>query len=190
MTAATKIFCLIVALFFYGCAAMMETTQTPASRGSAIRPQSSKPKLELEYDEFKDQTEISLRKVIVRDTNGKKAYLNFYVSNKGNGLLRPDELMMAFVQSNDDWEYLTCNRTNFLIDTLRVDLGKSDHRGSVHSGSVLEQLFYFQPFSFLEKLAKSEVVRFKICNTVFSITAGDLEYIRLFYNRIINETAQ
>ena len=150
--------------------------------------QLNQPKINFEYDEFADKSALKLVNLPVKDMNGRSASLNFYIVNKGKTLVAPSLITIHFVQESNDWKFLNFTQTYFLIDKERFDFGSPEHRGSVHSGGVLEQLFYIKPFSFFEKMANSKSVKFKIGNSIFGIDQEGLNHIIKYYRKIIELT--
>lgn len=147
----------------------------------------SAQKIEKNYDEFNNITTLFLREIKIKDASGNKAEIYFFIANTGDTLSKPQFISMGFAQMSDSWQYLTCNQMAFLIDTIRVNLGGSPHKGSIIGTTVLEQLFYQQPFEFLEKLAAAKRVRFKLCTSVFEIEQKTLIKLREYYKQAINE---
>lgn len=141
-------------------------------------------KVKFEYDEFKNVSMLNLDNVNVKDSDGNKATLYFIVSDTGRVIANPKKVSIGFLQTNDSWRYLDCTFANFLIDTLRMNLGETQHRGSAIGYKVNEQLIYKQPLSFLEKLARAQTVRFKICYAEFKLDEKSLGEIKAYWKQI------
>ena len=181
----------LLLLIIFNCTNFNGSHFDASQKSNLLNPkQLNQPKINFEHDEFADKSSLKLVDLPVKDIDGRSALLNFYIVNKGKTLIAPSLITIHFVQESDDWKFLNFTQTYFLIDKERFDLGSPEHRGSVHSGGVLEQLFYIKPFSFFEKMANSKSVKFKIGTSIFNIDQEGLNHIITYYKKIIELTSE
>jgi len=137
------------------------------------------------YDEFNDTTTFELVNLKLSFT----AHLNFFITNEGKYILEPNTVVIHFVNSSSNWQFLNYNETILLIDNKRYNLGSPKHNGSVHSGSVLEQLFYNVSFSFIKKLAYAKNVKLRVGIYEYKISTENIAKIREYYEKIVEFTS-
>jgi hypothetical protein len=142
----------------------------------------SQAEIEKKYDRFTQTTTVASKPIPPERGNPRLFLLATYPGEKPPANLT--DVGFFFVSCSKDWEYLSCNSTNFLIDGKPYSPGAATHKGHVSSGDVLEYLIYPKAtFSTIKKLAAATKVEVKICNTEFVLSAkgmNDLkEFVRL-----------
>jgi hypothetical protein len=88
-------------------------------------------------------------------------YMNFKGGEK--------QFLCMFISSNESWRYLTCHSVYLLIDGKPFRSIKTQHRGSVGRGYVLEFIKTDLTFEEIKEISKATKVEFKICNDVWEL---------------------
>ena len=135
-----------------------------------------------QYDRFTQKTTVSTKPIPPERGNPKLYLLATYPGEK-----LPRNITDAtffFASRSKEWEYLTCNNTDFLIDGKPYSPGDAVHEGNVGSGYVSEYLIYAKvTFSDIKKLAAATKIEVKICNTEFTLSESEMndlkEFVRL-----------
>jgi hypothetical protein len=123
----------------------------------------------VEYDEFKRQTIVTLHAEPLDSAPSLLA-----IGSKEEVSKKPEEknIILNFVSHSEDWEYLKCHELNALADGQPVELGESNHDGSVGEGYVVEYVGVTINLKTLMKLTKAKEVKFRLCNTVIALSSA------------------
>jgi hypothetical protein len=84
----------------------------------------------------------------------------------------------SLTSKSEEWKYLECHQTSFLVDGKPFNAESLDYSGTVGSGHVLEFFNFFMPYSSFVKLANGQSVEFKICNDEYSLDAQHINVLR------------
>jgi hypothetical protein len=135
----------------------------------------------LKYDKVDDYTLLDLAAIPL----GNKLKLNVYAVSPGTGWRTPTEVVLFFSSTSESWKYLTYNSLRFLVDdSVRIDLGDQDHRGTVGSGYVLEQFFATMSVEQFLELAGARTVAGKLGSTDFALSTSQVMALRDFGSRL------
>jgi hypothetical protein len=85
--------------------------------------------------------------------------------------------------TSDSWRYLTCHRTDWLLDGKRFKMSPALHKGSVGQGYVIEHLIFMVSRDQLLQLSKGNSIEYKICNDEYSLNDTERADLREFIKR-------
>jgi hypothetical protein len=157
----------IVALLATSCVPLLPVVHDPTK---------DPPRVDVRYDKFKDQTEVSSNLVRVKGglLNGV-ALAGGYIC-KGNYNCHPSKYALYIYSSSEDWHYLRDHHLIVLVtnvsDQQRIDLGETEMQSEVHSGFVTEMMVAEVPMRDFEKIASSTKLEFQLGQDEFEIPAA------------------
>jgi hypothetical protein len=127
-----------------------------------------KPGVQIEYDEFKKNTSVTLVEGAPQGTN----LAMFATAAKEDEVKNPGgkNITFAFSATSKSWTYLACHELVALADDQPVELGESTHRGDVGEGYVLEFVSVNIDLKTFAKLAIAKETKFRLCQHVYTVT--------------------
>ena len=138
------------------------------------------PEITTTYDRIGNYTVVAADQF---DLGGLKLRVSFFYP--GGVLRTPEEVSFHFSRSATTWQYLTYRPVTVLLDdTTRLDLGKASHDGSVHRGSVLEQMFVKVHTVNFMQIAQAKKVEGRIGTTDFQLTPAQVAALRALVRRM------
>lgn len=161
---------LIVFLLSSGCLAVAQNTINPDG------------KIEHKHDEFKGVSTVWAKDIELKDastllTNGLTLDA-FLITKISNAPVKPEVIFLMIKTTSRDWQYLECHSLDFLADGDPIHADKVTHDGSVGRGYVLEFISANIKPGNLLKIANSQVVRGRLCNTEFALTPAQISKFR------------
>jgi hypothetical protein len=139
----------------------------------------------VEYDRFKDDTQVYTRPLYVvgDSSSGQSLALSLQAVLQGNRTrFREGEnplLMLDFSSLSEDWRYQDSPSCIFLIDgRVRMDLGEGAREGKVKSGWAAESLTFQIMREQAEALTNATTIEARLGGTEFSIVPARLGSFR------------
>jgi hypothetical protein len=132
--------------------------------------------LSVDYDRFKDRTEVSASKPA---SLGRQ--LMFAGVYKGQTLKEPPAAVsVIFLSTAKSWEYLRCGDALFLADGKPVPTVNTSHRGDVmrSAGGVIETVTVTIGWEQALALASANAVETRMCRTEYTLDATDMDNLR------------
>jgi len=81
---------------------------------------------------------------------------------------------VIFMSKSEDWKYLKCHSTYWLINGAPTKFGKVVHDGNVGKGFIVESIEQHMTVEQFAKIAAAKKVEVRICNDEFQFTEQDL----------------
>jgi hypothetical protein len=113
--------------------------------------------------------------------------IHFMTMKARSGHVFPVNVLFDFA-STTDWEYLKCHSVQGLADDVPLVLSDAEHDGEVGEGYVSESVTTDMELSEFKKLAFAKEAKFRVCNTVFTLTPEMLANLQLFYAAATEDT--
>lgn len=94
---------------------------------------------------------------------------------KGIVTIKDGELLgtsIMLIGVHDNWRYLQCNSTHWLIDGKRVSLPEPVHNGDVLDGGYVAEILLIlnTGIDIFQQIGDAGTVEFKVCNDVYKFT--------------------
>jgi hypothetical protein len=120
--------------------------------------------VEVEFDKFRDVTTYRLKKELEAGHITIKCYAHQMNGEKGFPTVQ-----IHFASTTKTWMYLDFSPFIVLYDGKKKDFGTLEVRGSVHTGSVLEQMTASFPFSEFKEMVSAKNVEMRLGLTKLNI---------------------
>lgn len=133
----------------------------------------------MEYDRFKQRTEVSVSPRVWGPGFSVFVLKGTYPAKTPS--IPPTVILGIYTSNKSGWKYLGCHSVDCLADEKPFDLPSFKHEGRViKSGHVREFVYTAVPFNVVESLAKHVMAEFRVCRTVFTLTADGMKDVRAF----------
>jgi hypothetical protein len=137
--------------------------------------------IEVEHDRFDNSTTVKT-KLTTERPRGKPRILLHGIYEKGQPVA---SVGIILITSSDNWRYIQCTQTHWLVDDKPFQLPQPTHKGSVGSGYVIEQLIIANvPIKQIEQLAQAKKVEFKVCNDEYMATTEEVKDFGIFFSKL------
>jgi hypothetical protein len=113
--------------------------------------------------------------------------IHFMTMKARSGHVFPVNVLFDFA-STTDRKYLKCHSVWGLADDVPLVLSDAEHHWDVGDGVATEYVTTDMELSEFKKLAFAKEAKFRVCNTVFTLTPGMLAKLRLFYAAATKDT--
>lgn len=94
---------------------------------------------------------------------------------------RVQSLSIGIVSQSDEWKYLKCNNTHWLLNGKPLPLPQPDYDGDVlQAGGVMEFMWTPVTLAQLKRISVAESFEYKICSDEVTVDAEGLESLQDF----------
>lgn len=144
-----------------GCSRVTEK-RMDMKRASNSSYLNNKPIIEIEYDEFDNET---ISHYTATNKTGIGLKVLWQVNTPGKETLsEKSKIRGSLMSQNRSWTYLNCNKLIFIIDGERYIPNKIEHDGNVS---------YSMDFNIAKRISSAASVRGKLCWNEFEIFKND-----------------
>lgn len=140
-----------------------------------------------EYDRFTDKTKVSIEPKYDEIGIVEQGALSVLYSYDGKTPSPPLAVGIGLWSINDKWEYLQCHTLDLLIDGSPLSV-KTEHKGEVMSGSVLETIIGELGTRDFLSIVNARQVEGKLCNTVFKLSVDQMQALKDVASRMSTST--
>lgn len=138
---------------------------------------SSRAEIEVIVDRFDGSTTVRTKPQAVF----KRLHFTLLCRYTGEAQKTNAIIEIVLIGAYEQWTYLKCNTTHWLVDSKPFELPQPIHEGEVGRGFVMELLTIVPvPLSALQQMAVVKKVEFKVCNDEFMLNKGEMEDLRKF----------
>jgi hypothetical protein len=167
-----------------------------AAESACVPAAYSRPTLAVKHDRFRpdgasvqlsvpDGAEVApFAPGLIASAMADKFDLWLYAPAPHGGVVQDKATFQLSHTSSNGWEYLKCHPLVFLIDGQTVDVGETEHDGSVEIGYVTEDVEFTAPLTLLDAMGHARLVEGKLCNTEFTFTPETLRLFRDFVKTV------
>lgn len=138
------------------------------------------PKVEVQYDKFKDLTQVIISPVFVIKPNPTGFQFGLMGGYKGKVPVVPKTILGIFysVSSSEFRKYEISRSVIFLADNERINLGTATHALDYRNGFYIEIMLIDIPFETLQKISRAKNVEAQVGGTEFVVSSAYLEVMR------------
>lgn len=144
----------------------------------ALAPLLAFADLDIQKDRFRNRTEIwaPSMETVMKDANRGKLAFHVFTNFSGE---KPEKapllVRLAFRVMSDGSTYANCHRVDALVDGKPFALPDSGHRSAPMGKGALETIHVDLKWSDFTKIATSNAVEFRVCNTELKVTPRTLD---------------
>ncbi|HEV3469089.1 MAG TPA: hypothetical protein VG148_07190 [Pyrinomonadaceae bacterium] len=144
------------------------------------------PKVDVEYDRFKDVTVVSISPVFVINPNPTGLQFGLMSGYKGKIPVTPKSVVGVFMSASpSEYEKYKISRgVIFLSDGERINLGTATHALDYRSGFFIEAMLIDIPFETLQKINRAKTVEVQIGSTEFVVPSVLQDAMREFAGKL------
>jgi hypothetical protein len=138
-------------------------------------------KIETQYDKFNDVTKVKLNLMPVPLQSAEELWLSAQFTSKGQKVLPPEEVMLAFVWGSKDGKFSQGNELIVLADGERVRVGKMYRDASYssrHKNPTKEIMALNIPVATFLKIARAKKLEAKMSIHEFALADENLSALR------------
>lgn len=161
-------------------------TSTPPPISDLIPPKrqfNHSYEIKTEYDKFKDVTEVALHPII-DDINAKPNNLLVGFQYSGTQFSMPDHIYFYVMTYSKEWQFLSVKEINFLLDDTERMRFDAQHKGTVGSGYVLEDILSSIPTRDFIKMVNAKRVALQVQSSDAELSAEQMEALRDLASRL------
>ena len=138
------------------------------------------PKVDVEYDKFKDVTQVRISPVFVIKPNPTGFQFGLMGGYKGRTPIVPKNILGIFYSVSDSEfrKYEISRSVIFLADYERIKLGTATHAVDYRNGFYIEVMLIDIPFETLQKISRAKTVEAQVGGTEFVVSSTYLEAMR------------
>jgi len=140
----------------------------------------------VEYDKFKDVTQVSISPVFVIKPNPTGFQFGLMGGYKGKVPIVPKTILGIFysVSSSEFRNYEITRSVIFLADNERINLGTATHALDYRNGFYIEVMLIDIPFETLQKIGRAKIVEAQVGGTEFVVSPAYLEAMREYARKL------
>ena len=144
------------------------------------------PKVDVEYDRFKDVTVVSISPIFVINPNPTGLQFGLMSGYKGRIPVTPKSVIGVFMSASpSEYEKYKISRgVIFLVDGERINLGTATHAPDYRNGFFIEAMLIEVPFETLQKINRAKTVEVQIGSTEFVVPSVLQDAIRVFAGKL------
>lgn len=156
----------------------------------AVAPAATKdyvtPKVDVEYDRFKDVTVVSVAPVFVINPNPTGLQFGLMSGYKGSTPITPKTVIGVFMSASpSEYEKYKISRgVIFLADGERLNSGTATHALDYRNGFYIEAMLVDIPFEVLQKINGAKNVEVQIGSTEFVVSPVLQDAMREFVRKL------
>lgn len=141
----------------------------------------SRGEIEVKVDRFDGSTTVQTKVPTKPKTLVKRPRFDLIGRYTGEAQRTKPGIAIMLISLSEEWQYLSCNTTYWLVDDKPLGLPQPTHKGSIRSGFVVEYLIIAPvPLSALQQMAAAKKVEFKVCNDEFTLNKEEMADLRKF----------
>jgi len=144
------------------------------------------PKVDVEYDRFKDVTVVSISPVFVISPNPTGLQFGLMSGYKGRTPITPKTVIGVFMSASpSEYEKYKISRgVIILADGERINLGTATHALDYRNGFYIEAMLVDIPFEVLQKINRARSVEVQIGSTEFVVSPVLQDAMREFAGKL------
>jgi hypothetical protein len=133
-----------------------------------------------EVDRFTDNRSVSWMAMPSQPKDFSFSVFAFYPK----GYTTPYLYRIQLLTRSDQWQYLDCHHTDWLVDGKRDPYLEMKYENSMAGSSTLESFSKRVDRANIERLASSKLIEFKVCGTEGRVSEQDMAGLR----RVVDAT--
>jgi len=176
----------LIALMSHSNWAQRRTTRPPASKPSPTKAEPLRPSIKVEYDRFKDRTNISVGPLLVDTPQPVKLELGAMFNFDGQKMLFPADTVNLFAFSTSkDFLFRNNHELLSIIDGQRVRFGEMHYDYEVSGANAEESMYMLISRETLLKLARATTVELQLGHIEFQLSREQLKLLGELADRMI-----